>query len=429
MYSWILGGLSRRHLARGRCWPRRRSPQRRRSCSPTAAILDVLSVGDEEAASLGVDVGRARLLIVVAATVGTAAAVAVSGLIGFVGIIVPHTIRLLVSSSYRAIVPLSLLVGAGFLVLADVVARTVLSPAELPIGVVTAFFGAPFFAVVLRRSRRMRLVKPAVETREVSVTLGARRRSCPASRSRSSRGEWVALIGPNGAGKTTLLRALAGLVAVHRDDPARRGSALAGPAGAELGAARSRSSRSCRETPPALTVAEYVLLGRTPHIGYLGREGARRPPRRGARDRRASACGRSRSGRWARSAAASASGSCSPARSRRRPPMLLLDEPTERARPRAPAGRARAARRAAPRDGLTVIVCAMHDLSLAGQYADRLVLLDRGRVRRRGSADEVLTRGERYRLLTKPMSRSSTVVGTCSSRECAPIESERSRRG
>jgi iron complex transport system permease protein len=119
-------------------------------------VLDVLSLGDDEAASLGVDVARARLTIVVAATLGTAAAVAVSGLIAFVGIIVPHTIRLLVSTSYRAVVPLSLLAGAGFLVLADVLARTVLSPAELPIGVVTAFCGAPFFAVVLRTSRGVR---------------------------------------------------------------------------------------------------------------------------------------------------------------------------------------------------------------------------------------------------------------------------------
>ncbi len=118
-------------------------------------VLDVLSLGDDEAASLGLDVRRVRLLIVVAATAGTAAAVAVSGLIGFVGIIVPHTIRLLVSTSYRAVVPLSLLVGAGFLVLADVIARTIMSPSELPIGVVTAFFGAPFFAVVLRSSRRI----------------------------------------------------------------------------------------------------------------------------------------------------------------------------------------------------------------------------------------------------------------------------------
>jgi len=118
-------------------------------------LLDVLSVGDEEAASLGVHVGRVRLAVVVCATVGTAAAVAVSGLIGFVGIIVPHAIRLVAGPSYRVLLPLSVLVGAGFLVLADVIARTALSPAELPIGVVTAFFGAPFFAIVLRTSRRM----------------------------------------------------------------------------------------------------------------------------------------------------------------------------------------------------------------------------------------------------------------------------------
>ena len=117
-------------------------------------LVDVLSVGDDEAASLGVHVARVRLLVVVAATIGTAAAVAVSGLIGFVGIIVPHTIRLLAGGSYRLLLPLSVLLGAGFLVLADVAARTVISPAELPIGVVTAFFGAPFFAVVLRTSRR-----------------------------------------------------------------------------------------------------------------------------------------------------------------------------------------------------------------------------------------------------------------------------------
>lgn len=113
-------------------------------------VVDVLSLGDTEAASLGVDVRRVRLTLVVAATVGTAAAVSVSGLIAFVGIIVPHAIRLLAGTSYRALLPLSLVVGAGFLVLADVVARTALSPAEIPIGVVTALFGAPFFALVLR---------------------------------------------------------------------------------------------------------------------------------------------------------------------------------------------------------------------------------------------------------------------------------------
>jgi cobalamin transport system permease protein len=117
-------------------------------------LLDVLSVGDEEAATLGVHVRQVRFAVVLCATVGTAAAVAVSGLIGFVGIIVPHAIRLVAGPSYRLLLPLSVLVGAGFLVLADVIARTALSPAELPIGVVTAFFGAPFFAIVLRTSRR-----------------------------------------------------------------------------------------------------------------------------------------------------------------------------------------------------------------------------------------------------------------------------------
>jgi cobalamin transport system permease protein len=116
-------------------------------------LLDVLAVGDEEAASLGVNVSRVRLLVLGAATLGTAVAVALSGLIAFVGIIVPHAIRLVAGTSYRVVMPLSLMLGGAFLVLADVLARTVTSPAELPIGVVTAFFGAPFFALLLRTTR------------------------------------------------------------------------------------------------------------------------------------------------------------------------------------------------------------------------------------------------------------------------------------
>ena len=116
-------------------------------------LLDVLSIGDDEAHALGVHVNRVRAVVVVAATLATAAAVSVSGLIGFVGIIVPHTVRLLFGWSYRVIVPLSILFGAAFLMLADIVARTVVAPAELPIGVVTAFLGAPFFLLVLRTMR------------------------------------------------------------------------------------------------------------------------------------------------------------------------------------------------------------------------------------------------------------------------------------
>ena len=117
-------------------------------------LLDVMGVGDEEADSVGISSAAVRLAVVAAATLGTAAAVAVSGLIGFVGIIVPHAIRLVVGSSYRLILPLSLGFGAAFLILADLIARSVLAPAEIPIGVITAFFGAPFFLLVLARSRR-----------------------------------------------------------------------------------------------------------------------------------------------------------------------------------------------------------------------------------------------------------------------------------
>lgn len=116
--------------------------------------LDVMRVGDDEARTLGLRPARSRLLIIIAASLLTAAAVAVSGLIAFVGLVVPHVIRLTVSHSYRVIVPLSALVGGAFLTLADVGARTIDAPAELPVGVITAFVGAPFFAFILWRGNR-----------------------------------------------------------------------------------------------------------------------------------------------------------------------------------------------------------------------------------------------------------------------------------
>ncbi len=154
VYSWILGGLSLATwsdvllilpyvaVAAGILLAHRR-------------LLDVLRVGETEASTLGVDIARLRLTVVIAATLGTAAAVSVSGLIGFVGIIVPHTVRLTAGPSYRIVLPVSMIGGAAFLVLADIAARTVQSPAEVPIGVITALAGAPFFLVILR-SRRAR---------------------------------------------------------------------------------------------------------------------------------------------------------------------------------------------------------------------------------------------------------------------------------
>ena len=155
IYSWLLGSLS------GATW------QQAAEILPYAAVsvaivllhgrhLDVLSVGDEEARALGVHPRRVRLIVVAACALAAASAVAVSGLIGFVGIVVPHVVRRLAGPSYRLVLPLSLLVGAGFLVLADALARTVVSPAELPIGVVTALVGSPVFVWILRSTSAVR---------------------------------------------------------------------------------------------------------------------------------------------------------------------------------------------------------------------------------------------------------------------------------
>lgn len=114
--------------------------------------LDVLRIGDDEARSVGLDPARARLIVIIAASLLTAAAVSVSGLIAFVGLVVPHAVRLVVGHSYRIIMPVALVTGASFLALVDVGARTIVAPAELPVGVLTAFIGAPFFALILRRN-------------------------------------------------------------------------------------------------------------------------------------------------------------------------------------------------------------------------------------------------------------------------------------
>ncbi len=119
-----------------------------------ARALDVLQVGDEQAAQLGMPVERVKLLLIVVATLATAAAVSVSGVIGFVGLITPHAARLAFGPGHRTLVPASALLGATFLVLADLMARTVIAPAEVPIGVVTAMVGGPLFLWLLRRSDR-----------------------------------------------------------------------------------------------------------------------------------------------------------------------------------------------------------------------------------------------------------------------------------
>ena len=120
-----------------------------------ARPLNIMQLDEEQAQQLGINVERLKIVLLVAATLITAAAVSFVGTIGFVGIIIPHAVRLLWGADHRFLLPLSVLSGAIFMILADLIARTILAPTEIPIGVITAISGAPFFLYLLRRKRKV----------------------------------------------------------------------------------------------------------------------------------------------------------------------------------------------------------------------------------------------------------------------------------
>jgi iron complex transport system permease protein len=150
--SWLLGGVS---LAG---WPAILALIPYLAIGLSVLILsghalNLLQFGDDQATQLGLDTRRAKIIIIVAASLVTAAAVSFAGIIGFIGLIVPHIVRIFWGADYRRIIPLSIIGGATALLLADVLARIVLAPQELPVGNVTALAGAPFFLWVLRRAK------------------------------------------------------------------------------------------------------------------------------------------------------------------------------------------------------------------------------------------------------------------------------------
>lgn len=115
--------------------------------------LNLLQLGDEQALQLGIPVERLKFLLLTIASLATAAAVSVSGIIGFVGLMIPHAVRLAFGGDYRKLLPLGLLWGAIFMILADLLARTLISPSEIPVGVITALVGGPFFLYLLKRKK------------------------------------------------------------------------------------------------------------------------------------------------------------------------------------------------------------------------------------------------------------------------------------
>ncbi len=144
--SYTLVGLAALYALAGLTWLGRSTPD-----------LNLLATGDEGARHLGVDVERTRRTVFVASSLLVGAAVAVSGIIGFVGLIVPHLLRLVIGADNRLLLPASFLGGAVFLIWADTIARTAFGTAELPVGVVTALAGGPFFVLLLRRHMRRTL--------------------------------------------------------------------------------------------------------------------------------------------------------------------------------------------------------------------------------------------------------------------------------
>ena len=150
---WLAGGLD------SRSWEHVRigSPLIVGSCAVLllmARDLNLLMLGDDEARSLGVRVGLTRILLLAAAALATGAAVAVSGTIAFVGLVIPHILRLILGPDNRVLIPMSALGGAAFVILADTVARMIIQPAEFRVGIITAFVGAPFFILLLIKNKR-----------------------------------------------------------------------------------------------------------------------------------------------------------------------------------------------------------------------------------------------------------------------------------
>ena len=150
IFSWLMGGFS------GRSWSHLTQASVAAFLGiaiilPMSRALDALSAGESSAEALGLDLRRARLLIVIGASLATAAAVSASGIIGFVGLIAPHLARRLVGASHAVVIPASMLLGSILLLVADDLARTIAAPLELPVGVFTALLGGPFFLYLLRK--------------------------------------------------------------------------------------------------------------------------------------------------------------------------------------------------------------------------------------------------------------------------------------
>ncbi len=224
--------------------------------------LNALALGEAEAYHMGVDVERTKLMIILLSALGVGVSVSMSGMIGFIGLVIPHLIRILFHPDNRLVLPASILGGALLLILADIVARTVVMPSEMPIGVVTALIGAPFFmGLLLKAKKKKRTVmytasnlslridkKPILN--DVSLMLEP--------------GKFTAIVGANGAGKSTLLRMLANELRPTSGQVSINGKSIQNYAPRELSKVRAVLPQHS-QVPFAFSVEQIVRLGRHAH--------------------------------------------------------------------------------------------------------------------------------------------------------------------
>ena len=389
-----------------------------------ARPLDLLSIGEDTATHLGVRVDRVKLVAYGGASLLTAASVAVAGVIGFVGLVIPHFLRLLWGEGHRFLLPASALLGAAFMVATDALARTVAAPVEVPVGVLTAFIGVPFFLWVLRRptraGQRTAGPPPSAAAAPVPTPVAARttpfappstrpppppRQACVAEGLRftypgSDRpavdgvgvhmqaGEITALLGPNGSGKSTVLRMVSGTLTPDAGTVA----VLDRPLGEWERRALAREVgvvQQNEEIAFPITSRDFVALGRFPYLGNWRREGS--TDREAIlqamhicdvmefsdRPVRSLSGGERQRVRIARALA-------------QEPSILLLDEPTVALDIRHEMAIFELLRGLAGQ-GVAVLIVT-HNLNLAARYADRLLLLETGRLVAAGHPGSVLTR-------------------------------------
>jgi iron complex transport system permease protein len=384
--------------------------------SAQGRALNLMMVGERDAFALGVETGRVRWLVFFAAALLVGAAVATGGAIGYVGLVVPHLVRLAAGADNRLVLPASALAGALLVLIADTAARTAVAPRELPTGAITALVGAPVLVYLLlggwrvirvrsaeggrRSGRRSRLLIPPAAFRtphsdrasallkldDVSFSY---RQPVLAGVSLDVRaGEILALLGPNGAGKSTLLSVAAGMLAPQSGAVTLADRPIASFSRREV-ARRVGLVAQSGELRFPLTALEYVLAGRFARVGAFGFD---TPQELGA------AFGALQATDAAHFAARAFDELSSGERQRvvlaralaQEPELLLLDEPTANLDLAHQSSLLALVRRLARERGLGAVVVT-HEINLAAEFADRVALLKGGRLITCGAPREVMT--------------------------------------